>query len=90
MKAKPGELKLAWSKRERDLEIAWGGEGAASWDGHLLHSHFCSRPVHPRNMLDDIRNLPFDATTFTQELEKRGYDLKTLKFSIQKKKTAAL
>lgn len=76
----PGH-KVYWSKRERDL-IYWkdgtiemddGTEMTASGaTGHLLHHAF------------DIVEV-FEGKSLTKELEARGYDMTTLKFSIRKK-----
>jgi predicted ATPase len=74
-KAKPGELKVAFGKHEGDIDLFYchGGEGAGKRDARLL-SHFFENVKWP-----DDRNL-------RQELEARGYDIATLKFSIQQKK----
>ena len=73
MKAKPGQLKMGWSKREQDVMYAWGGDGADKSDASLLHA---------------VLTVPlkyFDKT-FQEELIERGYDITTVKFSIQKKR----
>ncbi|MEJ2043675.1 MAG: hypothetical protein P8X74_03740 [Reinekea sp.] len=78
-KAKDGELKAQWGKLPYDnpnLCYAWG-DGIPKCDGRLLHYMFAGK-----------RYSPIDKTwddSFIEELEKRGYDLTTLKFSIQKK-----
>lgn len=72
MRAKAGELKIKWSKRERDIQYAWGGDGALKADGHMLHM-----------WMYWIRNS--GGQTFAEELVARGYDLKTLEFSIRKR-----
>jgi len=73
-KAKPGELKIAYGKSEGDLDLfyCFGGEGAVKGDTRLL-AHFFESVKWP-----DDKNL-------RQELEARGYDITTLKFSIQQK-----
>jgi hypothetical protein len=73
MKAKPGELKFGWSKGKNDLVYAWGGDGAFRWDAALLHS-IMSYPLRTEKSLHD-------------ELIERGYDITTIKFSIQKKRS---
>lgn len=75
--AKPGELKAAWGRGDvrgdpPDLQYAWGGRGASSPDGRIL----C-------NALQEAH--VFKDRTLVQELEDRGYDITTLKFSIQQK-----
>lgn len=77
-KAKSGELKAQWGKLRHDSPdvcFAWGGGGADSADGHLLHSMFggwCG---------ENYRG----SGGFLKELERRGYDLTTLKFYIRQK-----
>ena len=74
--AKPGELKACYGRAERgdtpDLCYVWGGEGAASADGRVLSQALEGAEV-------------FDGKNLRQELEARGYDLTTLRFSIQQK-----
>ena len=78
-KAKPGELKAQWGKLPGDnpaICYAWG-DGVGKCDAHLLHNAFSCKTHNPINDTWDI--------SFFEELEKRGYDMTTLKFSIQKK-----
>ena len=70
MRSKPGELKCYWSKKENDLLFSWG-EGVQKYDGSWLNSWY----GYHRGFDD----------TFLKELESRGYDLTTLKFSVKKK-----
>lgn len=78
-KAKPGQLKAQWGKLPYDtpdLIFCWG-DGVPKCDGSLLNSALSGKRHHP-----------FDGTwsdSLIEELEKRGYDITTLKFSIQKK-----
>lgn len=72
MKAKPGEIKAGWNARERDVGFAWGGDGASKADSNLLYGALCFKSV-----LGD--------KTLVQELEARGYDLTTMRFSIRRK-----
>lgn len=83
MAAKPGELKMYWSKRERDLMIDNGGGGACRADAHLLHSAICSERYGP-GMGVPLGHYVVDKS-LADELKARGYDLSTLKFSIRKK-----
>jgi hypothetical protein len=79
--AKPGELKMCWGRERRgeppELILCYG-EGAGKRDANLMHYHLCTdRPTFdPRNRFDP---------SFINELEARGYDITTLKFSIKKK-----
>lgn len=84
-KAKPGELKAQWGKLPHDspqLCYVWG-EGVAKADSHLLH---CTLTVDwpIRNWKEKGGPIEYEPS-FVKELEARGYDLTTLKFSIQKK-----
>lgn len=91
LKAKDGELRAKWSRAELynnpDICYAWG-KGSCKSDSHLLHNVLSSPRIRSKiapaggNYLDYIEYGP----SFYEELESRGYDLTTLKFSIQKKK----
>lgn len=91
LQAKPGELKAQWGKAETyedpDLCYAWGA-GIRTCDGRLLHSALTQK--WSRTNYDAPLGSPrfmwsvYDPS-FVEELESRGYDLTTLKFSIQKK-----
>jgi hypothetical protein len=72
MSAKPGELKVHWSKRAKDIMYSWGGEGACRGDGNWLNSWLSYHKGFESN--------------FLQELENRGYDVTTLKISVKQKK----
>jgi hypothetical protein len=81
VRAKPGELKCQWGRANSydSPDICYiPGEGVARCDLRLLHLYFAS----PRNPMQDLK-------TFLDELTERGYDIKTLRFSIQKKKDPA-
>lgn len=73
IKAKPGELKAAYGRSEDgdgpDIVFACGA-GTSKADSWMLYGAF---------------NHHYPASGFLKELERRGYDLTTLKFSIQKK-----
>ena len=75
--AKPGQLIAWYGSLERgenpDFCIAYGGEGADRSDGRILCHAICNAKLWDTDV------------TLLQELEKRGYDLNTLKFSIQQK-----
>lgn len=89
-KAKVGELLARWGKVPHEkpgICYAANGGGVQSGDMHLLHDALCGPrtrlnldgPIHSK--LDMVVYDP----SFTEELERRGYDLTTLRFSIQKK-----
>lgn len=65
-------LKLHFNKKINDIEgcVPLGSEGR--WDINLLFYHFLNRKIEPEN------HSLFD------ELQKRGYDIKTVKFEISK------
>jgi hypothetical protein len=77
-KAKPGELKIAYGKERGDdptLFFCYGAEGASKRDSNFLMWLF-SRELEP-------------GVSVTKELESRGYDITTLKFSIMQKQCGA-
>lgn len=70
-----------WSKRENDLMFDWG-DGVAKQSAGMLQSKTCHRE-HNFNRL--TKDEPVEWPSLLEELEARGFDLTTLKFSIQKK-----
>ena len=62
-------LRANWSKRERDFMFHFP---TRSSDGALLHHALCKVEVH-------------EGRTLVEELEARGFDISTLKFSIELK-----
>lgn len=82
-KAKPGQLKVQWGKLngdDPDLVFAYGGAGAQGCDSRLLYYYFCSKKVTGNEI----------ELSLFEELEKRGYDMTTFKFSIERKKEGKL
>ena len=77
--AKPGQLVAKWGRPDPgerpDVCYVWGGQGASSPDARVLSYALEVAPVHM-------------GKTLRQELETRGYDLTTLRFSIQRKDAA--
>lgn len=73
-KAKPGELKVAFGKSDGELDLFYchGGDGASKRDSRMV-SHFMEGVTF------------FDDRNMRQELDYRGYDITTLKFTIQRK-----
>ena len=65
-------LSAYWSKREEDLMFHHPAGPQTGADGHMLYGAVCHDKL--------IGGLPL-----AKELERRGYDIKTLKFSIEKK-----
>lgn len=62
-------LRASWSKREKDIVFHYPSKP----DGHLLHDFF------------SYAKLAGAGKSLLEELEARGYDLATLKFSIERK-----
>lgn len=70
--------------------MCWG-DGCSKRDGNLLHYMLASKRQRmiygEEQKLKGGANVTFDPS-FIEELEARGYDLTTFKFSIQKKVAA--
>lgn len=84
-KLKDGELRVYWGKvpyDSPDIILAWQGDSSMRRDINLLHYHLCcERPdVHTKPLFSKME------PSLIKELENRGYDITTLKFSIMKKK----
>ena len=77
------KLSLIYDKRQKDFVVKY----PRNCDGNLLMSHILNNILKWR-IPTEKKPYPhnWDATTFIEELEKRGYDPKTLKFSIELKK----
>lgn len=76
---KNGRLNLRYGRvgsEAPDVHGTWG-DGCSKRDLHLLFTYMCS--PHSWYMQKD------QGPSLMEELEGRGYDLNTLKFSIQKK-----
>lgn len=83
-KLKSGELRMYWGKLPHDnpdIVVEWQGEASMKRDSHFLfYALGHDKP--------DINAKPLFSKmepSFFKELELRGYDLTTLKFSIMKK-----
>lgn len=75
LQAKPGQLRAGYGKvrgDSPDLLYAWGAGGASKSDGRLVCAALEEVPV-------------FEGRALREELEVRGYDITTLRFSIQLK-----
>lgn len=80
----PNVLKAQWGKLagdNPDLVYTWG-DGVDRCDARLLHHHFTSKSRSP---FKDANGLPKLDPSLWEELETRGYDMTTFKFSIRKK-----
>jgi hypothetical protein len=70
-----------WSEKERDLMFHHPTRKA---DGHMLMGAFCYPPRTPGIGLMDRE----EPKSLVQELEARGFDLTTLRFTIQLKRAS--
>lgn len=85
-KLKDGELRMYWGKPDPhdnpDIVLAYQGNRQMRADTALLHFALCCKKPNPHK-------LPIFSVmepSLIEELDERGYDLTTLKFSIMKKK----
>lgn len=87
-KLEDGELKMYWGREPNDrpdIMLAWQGDRSMKRDTNLLHYFMCSKHPDPdAQPIFSKMNL-----SLIEELDARGYDLTTLKFSIKKKKEQA-
>ena len=72
MKDKQPRIRLRWSKKEQDVVVCWDAQENGQPNAGMVMTHFTWTPT--------LHELPF-----VKELERRGYDLTTLKFSIERK-----
>ncbi len=70
------KLVVFWSKQKKDFLIRY----PRSCDGHLVHWVFSGE--HPRRDLRTGQTV-FDKS-FITELKERGYDVTTLRFSVER------
>lgn len=80
-RARPGQIKVQWGRTEGDapdLCLLWG-PGTSKADTNLLYHHL-TRTRWRSFQMDDY------GPSLLKELEARGYDLQTLKISIEKKR----
>ncbi len=74
----PDELKVTWSEAQNDFVVAYP---KAKCDGHLAYGVFFNQ----RFSYSFKDGLPTFDPAFVDELESRGYDTKTLSFSVKLK-----
>lgn len=77
MSRKKPDLTVKWSKRENALMY-----NGSKQTGGMTAYIFETKIVHDKTVLSDSSHREL---TFIKELEDRGYDITTLKFSIYKK-----
>lgn len=77
--AKPGQLIARFGKADRwdkpAVQYAYGGAGASRSDGRILSEALEGMSI-------------YDGKTLVQLLEERGFDISTLRFSVQIKDPA--
>lgn len=84
-KLKDGELRVYWGRLPGDTPdvlYQWQGDSSMKQDCRLLHNHFAT-------MNPDLFAKPLFSKmepSLLEELEARGYDITTLRFSITKKR----
>jgi len=73
------KLSVIWDKRQKDFVFKY----PRRCDGALAINHICGDVL--KHVMPSKKDPPFnfEAFNFKDELEKRGYDLTTLKFSIE-------
>lgn len=84
-KMKDGELRVYWGRLPHDspdIVYAWQGDPEMRRNTRLLHNFFSCESPDPFAQPLWSKMYP----SFVKELEQRGYDITTLKFSIMKKK----
>lgn len=88
---KPGQLIAYYGRLDRDppdIVFAWGGEGANSRHGCLLHLIFGSHRIELTNAEEKRRSgrdWAFGKSAL-ELLDAAGFDLTTIRFSIEVKK----
>lgn len=83
-KLKDGELRMYWGREPHgnpEVMLAWLGDSAMKRDINLLFYHLCCQHPDPHAKPIFSKMNP----SLIEELDARGYDLTTLKFSIMKK-----
>jgi hypothetical protein len=85
MTAKKGRLLLRWSERERDFLISFprSQDGGMLW-GFVKHIHDGPYKIADLPHATKALVIP-QGRTLLEELEARGYDLKTLRIQVDKK-----
>lgn len=76
----PDKLSVIYDKRQKDFIVKY----PRRCDGALAIHHICGDVLEYRMLKEGPFN--FEIVNFVKELEKRGYDTTTLKFSIELKK----
>ena len=85
-RAREGELKLQYGHSADDGDGLFyiRGDGVAKADAHMLHD-VVSRRQNPSQFALAVGHDSDPEFSFLEELDRRGYDITTLKISVQKK-----
>jgi hypothetical protein len=85
--AKPGEVKIAYGRADRydnpDLCVAWGSGTDMKCTGRLVMNALTEKTLRPKFPGPGHEYRP----SLIDELEARGFDIETLRFTISKKAT---
>ena len=73
-------MRLIWSKKQKDFVVKYNRK----CDGNLVLNHILG-DILRFDLMKYGKEIPYTSFNFKDELEKRGYDLTTLKFSIDLK-----
>lgn len=77
------KLSVIYDKRQKDFVVKY----PRKCDGSLALSHLLCVQMRFDLLKLGRSKLPYETYNFKEDLEKRGYDLSTLRFSIELKKT---
>ena len=83
-KRNPNKLMISWSEREQDFMVAY----PRRCDGAMIQGRFFNSEMIfdliKYNTQKSIHDLPYkNNKSIIDELKERGYDMKTMKFSIE-------
>lgn len=79
---KPNKIYLHYNKRQKDFIVYY----PRKCDGNLILNHILGDILRFDLIKWSKGKIPYTSENFKEELERRGYDLTTLKFSIELKK----
>lgn len=83
-KIRDTHLMAYWSDAENDIMYNWPKGSQTKSDGGLLHYTFSCKALEINFQKSNCGH-SYAAKSFIEELIARGYDVKTLKFSVQLK-----
>ena len=83
-KTRETHLMAYWNDKEDDVEFNWPFGSQTKCDSHLLYGVLSMKQLEVVTTSDFCRHR-YAEKSFLEELDARGYDLTTLKFSIKLK-----